>query len=152
MNPEPVEFSFQTRLAAIDWLSIVLFFIASIVVGLVFSRRGRKSVSDYFASGQGVPWWILGTSMVATTFAADTPLAISGLVVKQGIWGNWFWWAQIPQFMLGVYFFSRLWRRSKILTDTELVDIRYSGAPANGCAVSVPCTTPSRTTPSSWVG
>ncbi len=77
-----------------------------------------------------MPWWILGTSMVATTFAADTPLAISGLVVKQGIWGNWFWWAQIPMFMIGVFFFSRLWRRAKILTDTELVDLRYSGKPA----------------------
>jgi Na+/proline symporter len=130
MNIEPVEFTLKTQLAFIDWISIILFFIASIVVGLVFSRRAQKSVNAYFASSQGAPWWILGTSMVATTFAADTPLAISGLVVKQGIWGNWFWWAQIPQFMVGVYFFSRLWRRSGILTDTELVDIRYSGTPS----------------------
>ncbi len=130
MNPVPVEFSFQPHLALVDWIAIVLFFIASILVGIAFSRRAQKSVNDYFASGQGVTWWMLGTSMVATTFAADTPLAISGLVAKQGIWGNWFWWAQIPQFMVGVFFFSRLWRRARILTDTELVDIRYSGKPA----------------------
>ncbi|HEX9970499.1 MAG TPA: sodium:solute symporter family protein, partial [bacterium] len=99
-------------------------------IGIYFSKRGRKSVSDYFASGRGLPWWLLGTSMVATTFAADTPLAISGLVVKQGIWGNWFWWSQIPMFVGGVFFFARLWRRARILTDTELVDLRYSGKSA----------------------
>jgi len=130
MNLNPVEFTLKSQLAGIDWFFIILFILFSISIGIYFSRRGRKSVGDYFASGQGVPWWILGTSMVATTFAADTPLAISGLVVKQGIWGNWFWWAQIPMFMLGVFFFSRLWRRAKILTDTELVDLRYSGTPA----------------------
>jgi len=127
MNLEPVEFTLKSQLAGIDWFFIILFILFSISIGIYFSKRGRKSVGDYFASGQGVPWWILGTSMVATTFAADTPLAISGLVVKQGIWGNWFWWAQIPMFMMGVFFFSRLWRRSRILTDTELVDLRYSG-------------------------
>lgn len=127
MNIEPVEFTLKSQLAGIDWFFIILFIVFSISIGIYFSKRGRKSVGDYFASGQGVPWWILGTSMVATTFAADTPLAISGLVVKQGIWGNWFWWAQIPMFMIGVFFFSRLWRRARILTDTELVDLRYSG-------------------------
>jgi len=130
MNLEPVEFTLKSQLAAIDWFFIILFILFSISIGVYFSKRGRKSVGDYFASGQGVPWWILGTSMVATTFAADTPLAISGLVVKQGIWGNWYWWAQIPMFMMGVFFFSRLWRRARILTDTELVDLRYSGKPS----------------------
>ncbi len=130
MNLEPLEFTLKSHLAGIDWFFIILFILFSISIGIYFSKRGRKSVGDYFASGQGVPWWILGTSMVATTFAADTPLAISGLVVKQGIWGNWFWWAQIPMFMIGVFFFSRLWRRAKILTDTELVDLRYSGKPS----------------------
>ncbi len=130
MNLEPVEFTLKSQLGGIDWFFIILFILFSISIGIYFSKRGRKSVGDYFASGQGVPWWILGTSMVATTFAADTPLAISGLVVKQGIWGNWFWWAQIPMFMLGVFFFSRLWRRARILTDTELVELRYSGKPS----------------------
>lgn len=127
MNLESLEFTLKRPLADIDWFFIILFILLSISIGIYYSRRGRKSVGDYFASGQGVPWWILGTSMVATTFAADTPLAISGLVVKQGIWGNWYWWAQIPMFMIGVFFFSRLWRRARILTDTELVEFRYSG-------------------------
>ncbi|MBL7075044.1 Na+:solute symporter [candidate division KSB1 bacterium] len=130
MTPEPIEFSFTRQLATIDWAIVAGYVLFSILIGIYFSRRGTRSISDYFASGRGVPWWLLGTSMVATTFAADTPLAISGLVVKQGIWGNWFWWAQIPMFMGGVFFFSRLWRRARILTDTELVDLRYSGKPS----------------------
>ena len=130
MNPVPVEFTLTSHLAVIDWFFIILFILISISIGVYFTRRGTKNISEYFASGQRSTWWLLGTSMVATTFAADTPLAISGLVVKQGIWGNWFWWSQIPMFMIGVYFFSRLWRRARILTDTELVDLRYSGRSA----------------------
>ncbi len=130
MSPAPLEFNFKSHLAVIDWFFIILYLLVAIAIGIYFSKRGRKSVSDYFASGRGLPWWLLGTSMVATTFAADTPLAISGLVVKQGIWGNWFWWSQIPMFVAGVFFFSRLWRRARILTDTELVDLRYSGKSA----------------------
>ena len=130
MNLEPVEFTLTSPIAMIDWVVIAIFILITVAISIYYSKRSQKSVSDYFASGQGVPWWILGTSMVATTFAADTPLAISGLVVTQGIWGNWFYWAQVPQFVLGVYFFSRLWRRAKILTDNELIDIRYSGKTA----------------------
>jgi SSS family solute:Na+ symporter len=130
MNPEPLEFTLKSHLAGIDWFFILLYLVISIAIGIYFSKRGRKSIGDYFASGRGLPWWLLGTSMVATTFAADTPLAISGLVVKQGIWGNWFWWSQIPMFVGGVFFFARLWRRARILTDTELVDLRYSGKSA----------------------
>jgi SSS family solute:Na+ symporter len=130
MNIEPVEFALKSPIVILDWIVIAIFIFITIAISLYYSKRSQKSVSDYFASGQGVPWWILGTSMVATTFAADTPLAISGLVVTQGIWGNWFYWAQVPQFILGVYFFSRLWRRAKILTDNELIDIRYSGKAA----------------------
>jgi Na+/proline symporter len=125
-----MDFTFQSRLTLLDWSVIVGFVLFSIAIGVYFSRRGTKDIKQYFASGQGVPWWLLGTSMVATTFAADTPLAISGLVVKQGIWGNWFWWAQVPMFMIAVFFFSRLWRRARILTDTELVSLRYSGTPS----------------------
>jgi len=130
MNIEPLEFSHKPHLTALDISFIILFILISMAIGLYYSRRGRQSISDYFASGSGSPWWRLGTSMVATTFAADTPLAISGLVVKQGIWGNWYWWAQIPIFMLGVFFFARLWKRAQILTDTEFVALRYSGTPA----------------------
>lgn len=123
-------FFFARQLTLLDWGIIVAFLVLSVLIGLYFSRRGTRTMADYFASGQGVPWWLLGTSMVATTFAADTPLAISGLVVKQGIWGNWFWWSQVPMFVIGVFFFSRLWRRARIITDTELVSLRYSGRPA----------------------
>ncbi len=130
MNVEPVEYALNSQLTMIDWCFIILFIAITIGIGIYFSRRGTKNLREYFASGQGSSWWLVGTSMVATTFAADTPLAISGLVVKQGIWGNWFWWSQIPMFVLGVYFFARLWRRAQILTDTELVELRYSGRPA----------------------
>lgn len=123
-------FSFTRQLGLIDWSIIVAFLALWVLIGLYLRRRGTRSMADYFASGHGVPWWLLGTSMVATTFAADTPLAISGLVVKQGIWGNWFWWSQVPMFVIGVFFFSRLWRRAGIITDTELVTLRYSGRPA----------------------
>ncbi|HDN58755.1 MAG TPA: hypothetical protein ENF20_02225 [Candidatus Marinimicrobia bacterium] len=125
------EFTEKTNVTVLDWLVVAGFIFITILISLFYTRRSRKSVTDYFASGQGVPWWILGTSMVATTFAADTPLAIAGLVVTQGIWGNWFYWSQVPQFLIGVYFFSRLWRRAGILTDNELVNVRYSGKAAN---------------------
>lgn len=125
------EFTEKTRVTVLDWLVVLGFILITIAISLFYTRKSRKSVTDYFASGQGVPWWILGTSMVATTFAADTPLAIAGLVVTQGIWGNWFYWSQVPQFLIGVYFFSRLWRRAGILTDNELVNIRYSGKAAD---------------------
>jgi len=131
---EPIklfEFTEKTNVTVLDWLVVAGFIFITILISLFYTRRSRKSVTDYFASGQGVPWWILGTSMVATTFAADTPLAIAGLVVTQGIWGNWFYWSQVPQFLIGVYFFSRLWRRAGILTDNELVNVRYSGKAAN---------------------
>ncbi|MCI0513584.1 Na+:solute symporter [candidate division KSB1 bacterium] len=127
MNSTPAAILFRPELMWYDWLIIGLYMLFSIAIGLWYSRRGTRSINEYFASGRDVPWWILGTSMVATTFAADTPLAISGLVVKQGIWGNWFWWSQIPMFVGGVYFFSRLWRRTRVLTDTEFVALRYSG-------------------------
>ncbi|MDI6827922.1 MAG: Na+:solute symporter, partial [Armatimonadota bacterium] len=88
------------------------------------------SIKEYFASGQGTPWWILGTSIVATTFAADTPLAVSGLVVRRGIAGNWYWWNGALMGMFAVFFFSRFWRRANVLTDTELAEARYSGKSA----------------------
>jgi len=89
------EFTEKTNVTVLDWLVVAGFIFITILISLFYTRRSRKSVTDYFASGQGVPWWILGTSMVATTFAADTPLAIAGLVVTQGIWGNWFYWSQV---------------------------------------------------------
>ncbi len=117
-------------LSTIDWLIIGAYFIVSIAIGLVLSNRAGKSTGDFFLSGRKLPWYIAGTSMVATTFAADTPLAVTELVAQKGIAGNWLWWNFLLGGMLTVFFFARLWRRSDILTDAEFVAIRYSGKPA----------------------
>ncbi|MCX7918071.1 MAG: Na+:solute symporter [bacterium] len=117
-------------LHTIDWIFIIGYMVFAIGLGLWHSRKSTTSVKEYFASGQGAPWWILGTSIVATTFAADTPLAVSALVVRRGIAGNWYWWNGALMGMFAVFFFSRLWRRANILTDTELAELRYSGKPA----------------------
>jgi len=113
-----------------DWLFIVWYFILSIGIGLYYSKKAGKSISEYFLSGRSLPWWLLGTSMVATTFSSDTPLAVTGIVIKDGISGNWFWW----NFMLGgaltILFFAHLWRRAGVMTEVEFIDIRYSGKPA----------------------
>jgi len=114
----------------VDWAFIIGYIAFAIGFGLYHSRKSTSSVKEYFASGQGAPWWILGTSIVATTFAADTPLAVSGLIAKRGIAGNWYWWNGALMGMFAVFFFSRFWRRANILTDTELAERRYSGKPA----------------------
>ncbi len=113
-------------------IGIILgFIVLSIVVGIIMSKWGQKSTKDYFVSGGKAPWWLLGTSMVATTFAADTPLALSGWVVTKGISQNWFWWCQVPITMAGVFFFARLWKRANLITDQQLVYLRYSGKSAD---------------------
>lgn len=117
-------------LEKIDWALIVLYFLVSISIGLIMSKRAGKSTGDFFLSGRKLPWYIAGTSMVATTFAADTPLAITELVAQNGIAGNWLWWNMIIGGMLTVFFFARLWRRAEIMTDCEFVSIRYAGKPA----------------------
>ncbi len=117
-------------LSTIDWLIIAAYFVVSIAIGLYLSNRAGKSTGDFFLSGRKLPWYIAGTSMVATTFAADTPLAVTELVAQKGIAGNWLWWNFLLGGMLTVFFFARLWRRSDIMTDAEFVAIRYSGKPA----------------------
>ena len=117
-------------LTTVDWLIIAAYFIVSAAVGVGLSRRGGRSVSDYFLSGRSLSWWLAGTSMVATTFAADTPLAVAGLVARNGIAGNWIWWSAAFGSMLTVFFFARLWRRAGILTDVEFAELRYTGGPA----------------------
>ncbi|HLQ38480.1 MAG TPA: sodium:solute symporter family protein, partial [Planctomycetota bacterium] len=118
------------QLAGIDWAIIVAYFALSLGIGLAFKGRAGGSMVEYFASGRALPWWIAGTSMVATTFAADTPLAVTGLVAKNGLAGNWFWWAFAFGGMLTVFVFAKLWRRAEVLTDVELIELRYSGRPA----------------------
>jgi Na+/proline symporter len=118
------------QLTLVDWIVIALYFAFNLAVGLYYRRRATKSVSDFFVSGRNVSWWLAGTSMVATTFAADTPLAVTGLVARNGIAGNWIWWSMVFSGMLTVFFYARLWRRANVLTDVEFAEIRYSGKPA----------------------
>jgi Na+/proline symporter len=113
-----------------DWLIVALYFVLSIVIGLAFSGRAGRSLAEYFVSGRSLPWWLAGTSMVATTFAADTPLAVAGLVGKYGVAGNWLWWNAALSGVLTVFFFARLWRRAGVLTDVEFAELRYGGKPA----------------------
>jgi len=118
------------RLGPVDILVIGAYFAVSLGIGLYFRKRATRSVGDFFVSGRNVTWWLAGTSMVATTFAADTPLAVTGLVARNGIAGNWIWWSMAFSGMLTVFFYARLWRRAGVLTDVEFAEIRYSGAPA----------------------
>ncbi|MFK7739791.1 MAG: sodium:solute symporter family protein [Planctomycetota bacterium] len=118
------------ELAALDWAIIGGYFAIALGIGLWFKNRAGSSFVEYFASGRSLPWWIAGTSMVATTFAADTPLAVTGLVAKHGLAGNWFWWAWAFGGMLTVFVFAKLWRRAEVLTDVELIELRYTGRAA----------------------
>jgi SSS family solute:Na+ symporter len=118
-------------LATVDWTIIFGYVILVIILGIFLSKRAQKSMESYFVAGRKLPWWLLGTSIVATTFAADTPLAVSGLVRSKGIAGNWYWWSSAFAGMLGVFFYSRLWRRSKVVTDTEFAELRYSDKSAS---------------------
>jgi Na+/proline symporter len=118
------------RLTTVDWAIVALYFLLNLGIGLYYRGRAGKSVGEYFLSGRNVPWWLAGTSMVATTFAADTPLAVTGMVAKNGIAGNWLWWTMLASGMLTVFFYARLWRRAGVTTDVEFAEIRYGGRPA----------------------
>jgi solute:Na+ symporter, SSS family len=118
------------HLTAADWAAICGYLLVTLAMGLYFRGRSGKSTEDYFVSGRNVSWWLAGTSMVATTFAADTPLAVSGLVYTQGVAGNWLWWSFLPSGMMTVFLFARLWRRSGLITDVQFAEMRYSGKPA----------------------
>jgi SSS family solute:Na+ symporter len=114
----------------IDVIVIIVYFILSLLIGVLFMKRAGKSVEEFFLSGRKLAWWVAGTTMVATTFAADTPLAVTELVAKNGIAGNWMWWNMVAGSVLTVFFFAKLWRRANITTDIEFIEVRYSGRPA----------------------
>jgi SSS family transporter len=118
------------KLVTIDWLIITAYFVMSLLIGLYYARRAGRSTEEYFLSDRSMPWWLAGTSMVATTFAADTPLAVTEMVARNGVAGNWLWWSMLASGMLTVFFFARLWRRARVMTDVEFVELRYSGKPA----------------------
>jgi Na+/proline symporter len=117
-------------LTPIDWAIVAGYFLLSTSIGLYFTKRGGESLDEYFLSGRRVPWWLAGAAMVATTFAADTPLVVTGLVATKGVAGNWLWWNFVMSGMLTVFFFAKLWRRAQVMTDVELAEVRYSGTPA----------------------
>ncbi len=117
-------------LSVADIAVIVAFFAINLGIGLSYARRGGKSLGEFFLSGRNVPWWLAGVSMVATTFAVDTPLAVTGFVTQHGIAGNWVWWSSVMSGILTVFFFAKLWRRSGVLTDVEFIELRYSGKAA----------------------
>ena len=118
------------RLTVLDWAIIASYFAVNVGIGLYYRKRATASTEDFFVSGRNVSWWLAGTSMVATTFAADTPLAVTGLVAAYGIAGNWLWWNMLLSSMLTVFVFARLWRRAGVLTDVEFAELRYAGRPA----------------------
>ena len=117
-------------MAVLDWCIVAGYVVIALGVGFYFSRRAGKSINEYFLSGRNLPWWVIGSSMVATTFAADTPLAVTEYVRQDGLWRNWIWWALAISHVLAAVVFSRLWRRAMVLTDNELIEIRYHGKPA----------------------
>jgi solute:Na+ symporter, SSS family len=117
-------------LSTLDWLIIAVYFIVSLAVGIFASRGVGKGYSEYFLSGQSMPWWLLGISLVATTFSADTPNLVTDIVRNNGVAGNWVWWAFLLTGMLTVFVYAKLWRRAGILTDLEFYEMRYSGPAA----------------------
>ncbi len=118
------------QLTSLDWIIVFAFFAITLAIGLWASRGSGKSTSEFFLSGRNMPWWLLGVSMVATTFSADTPNLVTDIVRKQGVAGNWAWWAFLLTGMLTVFVYARLWRRSGVMTDLEFYELRYAGAPA----------------------
>jgi Na+/proline symporter len=114
-------------LAALDWGIILLFFVGLIAIAIWASKSASKSAANFFVSGRSMPWWLLGVSMVATTFSADTPNLVTDMVRQNGVSSNWMWWAFLLTGMLTVFVYAKLWNRSKVLTDLEFYEIRYSG-------------------------
>jgi solute:Na+ symporter, SSS family len=118
------------RLSALDWWIVVGSMLISVLIGAYGGRNSGRSADEFFLSGRSMPWWLLGVSMVATTFSTDTPNLVTGLTRTYGIAGNWQWWAFLLTSMLTAFFFAQLWRRSGVTTDMEFYELRYSGKPA----------------------
>ena len=115
------------QLETLDWIVIAIYGIITFILGLWYTRRAGQSMEDYFVAGRSLPWWVAGTSIAATWFATDAPLAAASLVRQHGIFGNWLWWYEAGGLMLLVFFFAKYWRRANIITDAELMELRYSG-------------------------
>jgi len=118
------------HLNQLDWIIIISFFVVFLIIGLIVSKRSGKNTKEFFLSGRNMPWWLLGISMVATTFSADTPNLVTDIVRQNGVSGNWVWWTFLITGMLTVFVYAKLWRRSKVLTDLQFYEQRYSGKEA----------------------
>ena len=118
------------RLTTLDWWVIAAYAVIAVGTGLYFARRGGLQTDEFFLGGRSMPWWLLGTSMVATTFSADTPNFVANVVRVSGVSENWVWWAFLITGMCTVFFYAKLWRRSGVLTDIGFYELRYSGRPA----------------------
>ncbi|WP_108870090.1 sodium:solute symporter family protein [Aquimarina aquimarini] len=117
-------------LTTLDYIIIACFFLTTLVIGIVVSKRSGKNTAEYFLSGRNMPWWLLGFSMVATTFSTDTPNLVTDIVRQNGVAGNWVWWAFLLTGLLTVFVYAKLWRKSNVTTDLEFYALRYSGKPA----------------------
>jgi SSS family solute:Na+ symporter len=117
-------------LAFLDWIIIVAYLILAFGIGFLYKNQASKSLSDFFLGGRNLPWYIAGISMVATTFAADTPLWVTEVIAQHGVSGNWLWWNMLIGGMLTTFFFAKLWRRAEVVTELEFIELRYSGKPA----------------------
>ena len=124
-------YTFPMHLTALDWVVIAITLVVCFAPSLFFGKRAGKNTSEFFASGRTVPWWLAGLSMVATTFSSDTPNLVTDIVRRNGVAGNWVWWAFVLTGVATVFFFARLWRRSGVLTDLEFYELRYSGTAAS---------------------
>ena len=118
------------NLSSLDLAIIIIFFVVFLVIGVLVSKKAGSSSKEFFLSGRNMPWWLLGISMVATTFSADTPNLVSDIVRQNGVAGNWVWWAFLITGMLTVFVYAKLWRKSGVLTDLEFYEKRYSGKEA----------------------
>ena len=118
------------QLVTLDWVIVVLSIAVAFLPAVLLARRAGSSTAEFFTSGRAAPWWLIGVSMVATTFSTDTPNLVTNLVREHGVANNWAWWAFLLTGMATVFFYARLWRRSGVLTDLEFYEIRYAGRPA----------------------
>jgi len=118
-------------LATLDWVILISFIVIIVAIGISFTKKSGGNITNFFLGGRNLPWYIAGVSMVATTFAADTPLAVTELVYNHGISGNWLWWNMLAGGLLTTFFFAHLWRRSGVVTEVEMIELRYQGKPAS---------------------
>lgn len=120
----------MVKLSTLDYSLIIIFFIIVLFIGIYVSKKAGKDSSEFFLSGRNMPWWLLGLSMVATTFSTDTPNLVTDIVRNNGVSGNWVWWAFLITGLLTVFVYAKLWRKSNVNTDIEYYELRYGGAPA----------------------